>query len=447
MSQIDLDTYEGRSIQCNGAIYKVINGKKCLYPSPDVFLSYGQINTNSPPRVYSTTCNVANAFPSGPTLTLNTDWFEQKTVNCAGRPEVYRIISGQKCHYPNPDILNSYGAPTIITISCDTLDMFPTGPDVPLNPCGNAQAGSQLSSLCQCQQASNELALTLRGYNQQLEEYALDLASYNRWSQIHAAWQSKTSVRLGTFTFDYSQYNHIGDVSKFWSTDGNTNSGGCWGKPVNSSGATNGVCVQLAKQKNLPYANDYVDDGNRQSCGCCGDPAGWFHEQWECTRPQSSINNAMAQYNNAEPKTDLTDPNSQVWLGRSPPQMPTLPAINIQCCSQMFNNINASSIEFSSINQNCSLNISNQIKQATAPVQPTTQATSSTTTQTASAQTAPASLPNTTQTTSTTSSAPSDTSNLSTTSTGMIVSIVLCIVFILFIIGISIFAYTRFKKK
>jgi len=200
-----------------------------------------------------------------------------------------------------------------------------TNPD-PTNP--------QLLSACGCQTAANALADAFNVYEQTVESNNAIDAVYNNQMDIYntelSQWQQKYNAQKGELQSPRQQ-------------------GGC---------APAGNCS--ASSCPGGWDSDGSINGNTDNCNIC------FGKLCGTTGCQV----------NCKPSNDTITQQMNTWQSQNPaPFQPAKPAIqvvnpptgnNIQCCSQMFSNINAASANFSNIQQNCTQSITNTINQALA---------------------------------------------------------------------------------
>ena len=147
--------------------------------------------------------------------------------------------------------------------------------------------------------------------------------------------------------------------------------------------------------------NNNQDSVNNQRTwsGCaaansCDMAKGWCNGDWTaegstescqiCWGPICANTGCKAQCKLSDDKRRAVD---QDWVNQNrppnPPPKPDFknpdpPNVNIQCCSQLFQNINAGSIQFSNISQNCTQEINNQINSYISQVQKTSQSSAQT---------------------------------------------------------------------
>ena len=225
--------------------------------------------------------------------------------------------------------------------------------------CKNIGSNSQLAALCSCNDATNLFAGLIQQYN-------ANMASYQRWSSIHNDWKNRTGVYSNyanntstPFLYDLTGFGYSHAPGCDWTLNCATCFDSCnyynAGRTWNTT-----LCQQQAATMALPFSTTYWFDGtvNDTNCVQVGDGScGKKQTQFQCSRPQSSMNAVEAAYIAAEPKLDPQ--TGQVWLGVPAPTPPS--NINIQCCTQLFSNITASEADFSNINQQCQQNIHAQI--------------------------------------------------------------------------------------
>ena len=219
----------------------------------------------------------------------------------------------------------------------------------------------QIISLCACKTASDKFADQWNKYDQKYQDYLKDMESYNRFSQIHQAWQNQTKVTVNGKDFDYTKWKDKDTNEKFMP-------GYCWRLGCYENLNLNDArwqCGNDANNKGLPYAWDYAPNGNEVR-GCdnhSDDNACVKWRKQECERTADSIKKANDQWKQDEPGSDLSDPNSKSWLTLGKPTEPTPPSgSNIMCCTQLFTDIQAGgNASFKDINQTCSQKLEQSI--------------------------------------------------------------------------------------
>ena len=183
--------------------------------------------------------------------------------------------------------------------------------------CSNPGNNQQLINACACENAANELATTFNQYN-------IDLQSFN---------QLNTQYQIN--------YHNYQNALLQWNTN---------------------------KQNQI---NSLASEIQMAGCGACGTnpgcPSGWqglstqhcgtfnalCNQPCQRTQPQIGIDLGPWLAANPEP----ISPGPQPIFSEKPPS-----GINIECCSQLFQNIDASSASFSNIVQQCNQNIQSQIQ-------------------------------------------------------------------------------------
>lgn len=197
------------------------------------------------------------------------------------------------------------------------------------DPCDNPKPGSQLASACSCQNSSKALDKALKDYDNQLEQYNTQSAAYTKYQNDLQDWQGRYDREKSSF----SNQKQGGTCSAGWNC-GNSNCPTGWTNDGSVSGA----------------------QGNCQICfgiicantGC----------SVSCRPDDQNIANHMSDWVNSNPKPSVV----------SQPSQPSAPSgNNIQCCSQLFQNITANSANFDNIKQQCTQQIQNAINDASKP--------------------------------------------------------------------------------
>lgn len=179
-----------------------------------------------------------------------------------------------------------------------------------------------LESLCACKKASDDLSSALTTYNKQVEDYNLGLERHKE-------------LKI--------KYNN--DVSVWETNKQNT---------INSLKAerkyTN--CELIPKACHLAFGSGWTFDNSQGGCGT------WAGTQNNCKRTSTQITTDLGPWLSSNPSPK--DPGE--YQGKPPNNAPS--GININCCSQLFNDIDATNVNFSNITQNCSQIIQTKIEEA-----------------------------------------------------------------------------------
>ena len=196
----------------------------------------------------------------------------------------------------------------------------------------------QEQTLCTCKQATDAMVKTLETYETLSLNYTNDKTAYDREKKRHDEWRNMS----GEFANWSTRKQQLIDERKTW----------------NNCIAWTGV-----------YGHDYWCRGDtgfakQSGAGQHGCALGWG--RGECQRDDGQVIEQLRRegYNNAEPNIPGV------------PQPPVFKSENtIQCCSQIFSNINVSGAptEFNNINQNCSQQINDALN-APAPTSAPTSA-------------------------------------------------------------------------
>jgi cobalamin biosynthesis Mg chelatase CobN len=215
-----------------------------------------------------------------------------------------------------------------------------------LNNCNNKtllDANPQLASACSCRKASNALIkqsetyqTSIQDWTKRLDEHQNSTAKLNRWTQ-----------KIGEYNIWAQKENELRDEKKQW------NSCVVWNET--QSGKHDDWCRN-------DIGSGWYHSG--QSKGPC--TPGWGRGVCQRTNDQIQLDLNNAGYAAAKPNVS-PHPGAQP----SPPG-----GNNVQCCSQLFQNITAADVKFSEIIQQCTQQINNQIDAAlntTTTQQPTTQ--------------------------------------------------------------------------
>jgi len=229
--------------------------------------------------------------------------------------------------------------------------------------CSKSNRTADEIKYCACQDTISSIKQQMAAYDEKNVQYALDDASYNRWSVEHANWQNKIG--------NYSKYAKYGVSENFKIEWGYTNAD------------TNTRCSECAKRK---LENGWWDDGKgmARNAGVAGQDIrcnlkpgtslqGWEYyvddqktwgwnesgrKWWTCTKSESGKQTELTEYNNAEPLSDPQNPSVN-WKVKGRPTAPTIPSFgDIVCCNQTFSGLSVAngSININNISQNCNIN-------------------------------------------------------------------------------------------
>lgn len=200
-------------------------------------------------------------------------------------------------------------------------------PVVPVDPCSNPPPGSPLASACACQKAANALAISINQYNAEYSDYAAKQAAYSRaldnYNRSHTTWYS----------------NRQGERTRLTNELKTMECGGC---------GTNQGCNVIG--------NGWISIGNPLACGydLIGTPWGCNHI---CQRTEAQVKVDLGAWDQANP-----EPRPPARVPAFTRQIPN--GNNIVCCSQQFSGINADSVTFQNVVQNCNQTIQREINAA-----------------------------------------------------------------------------------
>jgi len=105
----------------SGSIYVIKHGHKHHYPSMNVYAAHG-----NPPYVEYDS-SILNSIPSGHPI-LPPGFYDGQVVRDSMSGAIYRIVNGQKRHYPDMQIYEMHGAPAFTNFESYTLNEIPNGP-------------------------------------------------------------------------------------------------------------------------------------------------------------------------------------------------------------------------------------------------------------------------------------------------------------------------------
>jgi hypothetical protein len=210
-----------------------------------------------------------------------------------------------------------------------------------------------LKSACDCKKSVDEITRALDDYEEQQNTYKNDLESYRRYQKLHDDWQNKRG--------NYAQYKNYGSKNPFrieWGWSGDDTNQLCKDCANGKSIGSERHCYSTAD--NRLGANGYNDTARN---GDWGWHAGWIGTRkfWTCEKSDQQIAIENQQYTQYEPNSD----GNTVWKGLAEPQKPSFNAnINVQCCSQIFSDIQAETVSIEDAKVNCAQNINDKIDNA-----------------------------------------------------------------------------------
>jgi hypothetical protein len=253
--------------------------------------------------------------------------------------------------------------------------------------CTKPNLSQQEQSLCSCKLATETMIKTLDQYTKDYLAYTDYIANRNNIIEKHNKWRNMS----GEFSNWATRKQQLIDERKIW----------------NNCIAWSGV-----------YGHDDWCRGDtgfakQSGAGQHGCALGWG--KGECQRDDGQVIEQLRRegYNAAEPS---------IPGERQPPRFDSQNII--QCCSQIFSNINVSGgpTEFSNINQNCQQQLNNELNKP-APAAGSSPSTSTPSTSTPSTSTPSTSTPSTSR--SSTSRSSTSTPSTSTNQQMMIIIIVI----------------------
>lgn len=242
--------------------------------------------------------------------------------------------------------------------------------------CDNPQT-NELKNYCNCQKAVESLSGLIDTYNAQMKTYTQDSESYKRFLNRYSEWLNKTGEFAKYATYGISEDVRVWDVPWGWvgGPSGDSLCASCATRQAHDNGWSqdstgiergtgySGIWVHCNQKAGDPLvgASWYVEDKNSEALG-------WTSSQqtinFRCVKSPERINAETAEYNAAMPTTDpVTGRN---WSYGAGPTLPVPPnGNNIQCCSQIFSNIDATNVSFKNVAQQCQQQINAQIEAAT----------------------------------------------------------------------------------
>ena len=196
---------------------------------------------------------------------------------------------------------------------------------------------------CVCLNAVKTFNNAVEDYNKRYQIYDDDKSSYSRYKKDLSDWGKK---QKGTFN-DYTRFQKIDYPTEFWAND---TDGTCW--PLGTimwdntkwNEAHNWCHWAGTNKKNVDGENYWASD--RRRCGF------WGAGDFKCSRDSNVIRAEKEEYARVKPTTDPN--NGKFWENIAEPTPPTFNAkTTIVCCNQSFDNLEAKSINFENVVQNC----------------------------------------------------------------------------------------------
>lgn len=231
--------------------------------------------------------------------------------------------------------------------------------------CNDTEAlkkNTQLKSACDCQKSVALIQQAIDEYETQYTDWKNDLESYRRYKKDHDDWENKQGR--------FKQYSNYGKKNPFriewgWaSDDANEYCKKC------ARGETLGDGRNCKSTNDNRLGSDGYNDNRRD--GEWGWHVAGSRKFWTCEKSDAKIAQENQAYKEQyEPDADPED-SSKTWTGLNEPEKPEFnPNINIQCCSQIFDDIKGGrDVNFSDIKQNCTQNINQQVEDASNGVTP-----------------------------------------------------------------------------
>lgn len=199
----------------------------------------------------------------------------------------------------------------------------------------NIEKNLNLSSPCSCLASSNAIIQAVDTYETQIKKYNADHAQYKidyaKWTSEHRNWETNKQNKRNQLA-------------------GEIKSASC------GAAGTNEKC-------NSAFGSGWVVD-NWQGCqfncvnfGLLGTACTGGYQD-NCKRSQDQINVDMGPWlsQNPEPRLNTSKP---------PDDFPSAPSgNNVQCCSQIFDNITATTVNFDNIKQQCTQELNKKLTDA-----------------------------------------------------------------------------------
>lgn len=193
----------------------------------------------------------------------------------------------------------------------------------------NIAINPTLASPCGCLESSNALATAVNTWETAITQYNSDFTTYQTADAKYVIDKQK---------WDTDKTNKVNEL---------TNEKRNWNNCIDANRAYNdGYCEQ-------DIAPNWKQVGWTQSnCG--------FYRKGICQRSAQQVTNDLIPWLSQNP-----EPIRPQIFNKTFPSAPT--GNNIQCCSQIFDNIDATSVNFNNIKQQCSQEINRQIIEAQLP--------------------------------------------------------------------------------
>lgn len=202
----------------------------------------------------------------------------------------------------------------------------------------NIAKNPNLSSPCSCLESSNAIIKAVDAYETQIKKYNAD---YAQSQSEHAKWNSDTTI------WETNKQNKKNQLSQ------EIKSASC-GSP-----GTNQKCDSA-------FGSGWIKDNHQGGCNynCVnffGANACSSGYQDNCKRSQDQITADMGPWLSQNPA-----PKKPAEFTQSFPSAPS--GNNVQCCSQIFDNIKGTTVNFDNIKQQCTQEINKQITDAVSAI-------------------------------------------------------------------------------
>ena len=213
----------------------------------------------------------------------------------------------------------------------------------------NITKNPALAQPCACLKASNAISTALDLYQTQTTQYNTDLTSHNA---------AESQYQLDHSTWLTNKQNKINQLSS------EIKAAGCgWPKHQSCEDAFGSGWIEYNEQGGCKFwSPTFYISGN----------------QYNCKRSQDQITTDLGQWLSQNP-----EPSEPPAFSES---LPNFSSNNINCCSQVFSNISASTVNFTDIKQSCNQTILDGIN-AAKQNNPTTSTTPTSTTPTSGSPT------------------------------------------------------------
>lgn len=284
-----------------------------------------------------------------------------------------------------------------------------------LNECVYAEAtNTDQATLfgCQCMQTMDSIADTFRVYQNGMNQYNCDKTNYDAYLALKEMWKSLRNIEETDLRHQQFQVCVTDD-------DGNAGCKGQSSEWLQVPGSSKDGCT-------------ITNSGSGSPAGGSGGGYDVPGHQYTCQYSDDAVNRRLVDWEAQHPSP------AEVY---APPTPSVFQPGNIQCCSQVWNKVdaNTSAVDFENIRQQCVSSISEMIRNVTPSPSPTSSPSSPTSSPSSptSSPSSPTSSPSSSSPTSTPGSEPAFFLGMSKTVTILVGSVLGVLLLILFGVLIS----------